>query len=187
MQNPRLASRYAKSLMDIAVEQNAVEPIYQDMLSMQQIFDGNRDLVAMVHSPIITTDKKQSIFKSIVGGKVNTITEQFINLICDKKREYFLPEIVTSFIAQYKVSHQINTVKLTTAHPLDENTKATILANIQHQLVGKIIDLQINIDEKLIGGFVLESNNTLFDASIARDLKDIQKQFLQNIYVPALR
>ncbi|MFM2191893.1 MAG: synthase subunit delta, partial [Bacteroidota bacterium] len=75
MQNPRLASRYAKSLMDIAVEQNAVEPIYQDMLSMQQIFDGNRDLVAMVHSPIITTDKKQSIFKSIVGGKVNTITE----------------------------------------------------------------------------------------------------------------
>ena len=85
------------------------------------------------------------------------------------------------------MSHQINTVKLTTAHPLDENTKATILANIQQQLVGKIIDLQINIDEKLIGGFVLESNNTLFDASIARDLKDIQKQFLQNIYVPALR
>ena len=64
MQNPRLASRYAKSLMDIAIEQNAVEPIYQDMLSMQQIFDGNRDLVAMVHSPIITTDKKQSIFNA---------------------------------------------------------------------------------------------------------------------------
>jgi F-type H+-transporting ATPase subunit delta len=187
MLNSRLAGRYAKSLMDIAVEQKTVEPIYQDMLGLQKIFNENRDLIALVQSPIIATDKKQSIFKAIFGGKINTITEQFINLIADKKREYFLPEIVKSFIAQYKEANHINTVSLTTAHELDEATKALILKNITEQLKGKTIDLHHKVDESLIGGFVLESNNNLFDASIARDLKDIQKQFLQNIYVPSLK
>jgi F-type H+-transporting ATPase subunit delta len=187
MKNPRLANRYAKSLMDIAAEQNAVDPIYQDMLAIQHIFANNRDLVALVHSPIIAADKKQSIFKSILGGKINQVTEQFINLVITKKREYFLPEVVTSFIAQYKDANNINTVHLTTAHELDENTKNLILKSITEQLKGKTIDLKHKVDESLIGGFVLESNNNLFDASVARDLRDIQKQFLENIYIPSLK
>ncbi|MBC7902760.1 MAG: F0F1 ATP synthase subunit delta, partial [Gemmatimonadaceae bacterium] len=39
----------------------------------------------------------------------------------------------------------------------------------------------------IIGGFVLEFNNNLIDASIERDLRDIKKQFGQNIYVRQIR
>jgi F-type H+-transporting ATPase subunit delta len=47
--------------------------------------------------------------------------------------------------------------------------------------------LKTKVDNDLIGGFVLEANNNLFDASISRDLKDIKKQFLQNLYIPDIR
>ena len=39
------------------------------------------------------------------------------------------------------------------------------------------VELDVKIDDKLIGGFVLEFNNNLVDASVLRDLKDISKQF----------
>jgi F-type H+-transporting ATPase subunit delta len=187
MQNPRLAERYAKSLMDIAQEQNVVASIYEDMCSLQAMFASSKDLTSLVNSPIIKADKKQAIFSALLHGKVNPITEKFIVLITNKTREQFLPEITNSFIQQYKNLNQINTVKLTTATALDENTKQTILAKISEQLQGKKIDLQTSVDESIIGGFLLESNNTLFDASIARDLKDIHKQFMQNIYIPSLK
>ena len=187
MRNPRLANRYAKSLMDIAVEQNAVEPIYNDMLGLQKLFAENRELVTLMHSPIIPADKKQAVMNQIIGGKVNPITEKFIVLLTTKAREYFLPEIATTFISQYKTLNQINTVQLTTAHELDAAAKESLIASITSQFNGKKLDLITKVDESLIGGFVLESNNNLFDASIARDLKDIQKQFLQNIYVPSLK
>ncbi|MEY3055838.1 MAG: synthase subunit delta, partial [Bacteroidota bacterium] len=45
------------------------------------------------------------------------------------------------------------------------------------------IELTTKTDESLIGGFVLEFNNNLVDASIARDLKDIKKQFLNNEFI----
>jgi F-type H+-transporting ATPase subunit delta len=43
--------------------------------------------------------------------------------------------------------------------------------------------LTTKTDESLIGGFVLEFNNNLLDASISRDLKDIKQQFLKNEFV----
>jgi F-type H+-transporting ATPase subunit delta len=187
MQNPRLAERYAKSLMDIATEQNAVEPIYTDMLGLQAMFAGSRELTNLANSPIIKADKKQEIFSALFSGKVNPITEKFISLITAKAREQFLPQIATSFVTQYKKINQIQTVKLTTAEPMTEEMKASILAKISEQMKGSKIDLQTSVDESLIGGFLLESNHKLFDASIARDLKDIQKQFLQNIYIPSLK
>ena len=49
------------------------------------------------------------------------------------------------------------------------------------------IDLQTKVNEDLIGGFTIETNNKLVDASIAHDLKIVQKQFMKNIYVPDLR
>jgi F-type H+-transporting ATPase subunit delta len=187
MQNPRLAGRYAKSLMDIAKDNNAVDAVYADATALNKIFAGSKELVALLKSPIISADKKQSIFKELIGGKVNAITEQFINLVTNKGREAILPEVIVSLLEQYKQQHNINTVKLTVAAPMDSALQQSITKRIQEIMPNKQIDLQVNVNEALIGGFVLESNNTLFDASIARDLRDIQKQFLQNIYIPNIR
>jgi F-type H+-transporting ATPase subunit delta len=187
MQNPRLASRYAKSLIDLSIEQNSVDAIYQDMLGLKDLFLQNTDVVSLVKSPVVKADKKQSIFKAILGEQVNPLTIAYINLLTNKGREYFFPEIVNAFIAQYKELKNITTVTLTTATPLDPAIQDSILSKITSELKGKTIDLQTVVDEKLIGGFVLESNNNMFDASIARDLKDIQKQFAQNVYVNQIR
>ena len=46
---------------------------------------------------------------------------------------------------------------------------------------------QTHVNPTLLGGFVLEANNNLFDASIIRDLNDIKKQFLKNEYIPNIR
>lgn len=187
MQNPRLAARYAKSLMDIALEQNKLEVVYTDMQGIESAQRGSAELVSLMRSPIIKSDTKNSIVKALFGGKIDTLTEAFINLIINKKREFFLPEIVTAFIAQYKQHKNINDVKLTTAHPLDADMLQSLQQEIEKQLAGKKIELNTEVDESLIGGFVLEANNNLFDASIVRDLRDIKKQFQQNIYIPNIR
>jgi F-type H+-transporting ATPase subunit delta len=96
-------------------------------------------------------------------------------------------EIVNAFITQYKVYNKINEVKLTTAMPLDETITNHLKAKIATQFQGMTIDLSTHIDESLLGGFVLEANNNIFDASVIRDLNDIKKQFLKNEYIPDIR
>ena len=59
MLSPRLAGRYAKSLVDISKEQNQLEKVYEDMLTLQSINKGSRDFLTLLRSPVVPSDKKK--------------------------------------------------------------------------------------------------------------------------------
>lgn len=187
MLNPRLAERYAKSLMDIAKEQGKLEAIYSDMLSLNQMCKDSKDFLLLMRSPVVKADSKNAIMKALLEGKIDGITHAFTRLIINKGREYFLPEIAAAFIAQYKKHSHITEVTITTSEALDEGMMKILTDQVQKQLQGQTIDLSSKVDPNIIGGFILEANNNLFDASILRDLNDIRKQFLKNEYVPDIR
>jgi len=77
----------------------------------------------------------------------------------------------------------IHVVKLTTANAITEELKAAIESKVKSSQGFPTVELETVVDEKLIGGFVLEFDNKLVDASILNDLKVIKQQFLQNHYV----
>lgn len=187
MQNPRLAARYAKALLDIALEQGKLNALYEDMQGLYQMCQSSSELVAMMKSPIVHGDTKAKALSALIENKVDGVTMSFIRLIINKGREFYLPEIAFSFIGMYKQHNKINEVTLTTSEPLDDAMKAALEARIAQQFQGMTIELTTKVDSALIGGFVLESNHKVFDASILRDLKDIKKQFLTNEYVANIR
>jgi len=104
-----------------------------------------------------------------------------------KGREFYLPEIVTAFIAQYKENKGIHTVKLTTAVPVSEELKQSILQQIRVAKNMQHLELNTEVNEDLIGGYVLEIGDELVDASIAFDLHNIKKQFENNDFVYKIR
>ena len=186
MQNPRLATRYAKSLLDLSVEHNELAEVYADMKLLQQINKLNPDFVALLRSPIITSDKKDKIIDAVVGDKVSKLTMLFVRLLTAKTRESNLPEIVTAFITQYNKLKNIQTVKLTTASAISDDLKNSIIAKLKDSVTGEI-EIETSVQDELIGGFKLEIGGTLIDATILRDLNDVRKQFLNNEYIHNIR
>ena len=187
MPNPRLAGRYAKSLIDLATEQGQLEAVYADMQYLQTVCKLSKDFVNLLRSPIIRADKKNQILDAVSKGKVGVLTTAFNKLLVNKGRESDLPEIVNVFIDQYNSINGIHKVKLTTAVAVSEELKKAIIAKATAEAGLAHIELETKVNESLIGGFVLEFNNNLVDASILRDLKDIKKQFNKNIFVQQLR
>ena len=183
MQNPRLATRYAKSLLDLAVEQNKVAETLADMQLLEAICVQNREFAAVLRSPIINADKKQSILVAVLSGRLSKLTDAFITLLVNKGRESNLPEITSAFITQYKVMNNIRIVKLTTAVPVSDTVRDAIKAKVAKTINNEAIEMKTAVNPDLIGGFILEMEDKMFDASIRRDLNDIRSQFLDNIYV----
>ncbi|UYQ93262.1 ATP synthase F1 subunit delta [Chitinophaga horti] len=186
MQNPRLASRYAKAVVDLAVEKNELEAVHTDMQLLKAIFKSNPDVVALLKSPIIKADKKVKILGAVLEGKISAITAGFVKLITEKSRESALPQVAEEVIKQYNVIKNITTVKITTAVPVATETLDAIRLKAE-QTAGRKVTMESAVNPELIGGFVLETGDQLFDASVQRDLKDIKKQFLSNIYVSDIR
>lgn len=186
MNNPRLAARYAKSLLDLSSEQGQLEAVYADMKMLKGLMKSNPDFAAMLRSPVISSDKKDKIIEAVIGSKVSKLTMMFSHLLTNKTREGNLPEITTAFIEQYNKQKNIQTVKLTTATPISDELKNSIVAKVK-TAVNSEIELETSVKDELIGGFKLEVGDTLVDASILRDLNDVRRQFLSNEYMHNIR
>jgi F-type H+-transporting ATPase subunit delta len=187
MPNPRLAGRYAKSLLGLAIEKSQLDQIQEDMLFLQQVCKKSPEFVTVLKSPVIHSDKKLAILNAVSEGKVTDTTHAFNRLLVTKGRESFLPEIITAFISQYKSHKGIYPIKLTTAIEASQELKNAIIAKVQEQTHMKKVELETVVDEKIIGGFVLDLGGTLVDGSIAYDLNKLKSQFMNNDFIYKIR
>jgi F-type H+-transporting ATPase subunit delta len=141
----------------------------------------------MLRSPVISGDKKLSVINLVLKNyEVSELTHAFINLLVTKGRELNLPEIADAFITQYNAMKNIRTVKLTTAAPMSDTVKTSISAKISGYMPADTVDLKTEVNADLIGGFVLEVEDKLYDASVRRSLNDIRAKVIDSSYVSKL-
>lgn len=187
MQNPRLAGRYAKSLVVLAQEQNQLEAVYADMKYLQDVCKQSREFANVLRSPVIRNEVKEKVLTEVVSKNISLLSNSFLQLLVRKNREANLAEIAAAVIDQYNEIKDIHRVKLTTATPVSEELKTSIASKVKTDAGLANVELVTEVKESIIGGFQLEYKGNLIDASIARDLRDIQKQFQKNIYVQNIR
>ena len=187
MPNPRLASRYAKSLIDLAIERGQLENVFADMQWLKAVCKSNRDFVNLLKSPVIKADTKKKIVDAVTAGKIGELTAAFTTLLIGKGRESNLPEIITAFIAAYNAHKNIHTIQLTTAHPVSDAMRTAIVEQVKKSAGFQHVELEEKVDADLIGGFVLQVGDKLVDASVAYDLRAIAKQFKNNDFIYKLR
>lgn len=176
MSEIRIASRYAKSLIELANEQGVGDAVFTDMELLANTCKVSKDLVVMLKSPIIPGSKKRQILEAGFAN-FHKLTRLFIDTVIRKGREASLPLIAKELVRMHNEQHNIASAKVSTANVLD----AKVLADIQRvleQKTGKKIVLETEVDPSLIGGLVVRMGDSLFDASIANQLKKIKKELV---------
>jgi len=182
MQGTKVASRYAKSLLGLALETGVLEKVYADMKLISTTCKANPELSLMLRSPIIKSDKKEVILKEIFAGKVDKLTMSFIDIITRKRREMYLEVIAAAFIEQYKANKKILTAIVTTAAGLDDELRAKVLAAVKNSLNSEV-ELHEKVNADLIGGFIIRVGDRQDDTSIRTKLLKLNTVFKENPYI----
>lgn len=181
--NPSIvASRYAKSLLNLSLERKELEDVQKDMALVFNTIKANKDLSVLLKSPIIRPDKKLAVLTAIFTDSIGKLALEFMKILTKKKREKYLLEIAFSFQSQYKRHKNITTAKFSSAIKMDASMREKVLAIIKKTNSGEV-DLVEVIDEDLIGGFVLRIDDTQIDASVQNSLNNLHKKFSENPYV----
>ncbi len=183
MSDSRAASRYIRSLLELSIEQGAVEQVHTDLLTFSKVAEGSRALKLMLRNPIIKHDTKRAILAKIFKGKVHSLTMAIFDILTRKNREPLLPEIARGFHHAYNEIKGIGEATVTTAVPLDPSLRKDIEKLVKKYSDKKEVDLIEKVDPSMIGGFVLNIGDRQIDASISSKLKTLQVQFSQNPYI----
>ncbi|MFA7472084.1 MAG: ATP synthase F1 subunit delta [Spirosomataceae bacterium] len=168
-----VASRYAKSLIELAKEKGVVEEVYKDMVLFANTASENRILMKVLGSPVVRHEKKLGILKGLFEDKVNPVSFSIFNIITRKNREAILDAIADQFIKLYDEYRGIQKATVISSAPLTEEARQHFI-KILSETTGKKIELTEKVDENLIGGYILTVGDKQIDASLKSQLNTLK-------------
>ena len=178
----RVSTRYAKSLLELAIEKGALEEVLADMKQLTAVATANRDFALSLKSPIVNFDKKLKVLNALFASTANKITMAFYGIVARKNRADLLVDIAREFQKQYNSHKGIQVADLTTTFPITEDLRSKFVGIVKEISGLDKIELVEKIDTDIIGGFVLKVNDRQLDESLSSKLKALRLEFSHNHY-----
>ena len=166
-----VAMRYAKALFAYAKEQGAEDAIYKNMLQLMAALQQVKELDSVLNAPTISSEERVALLCAAVDAPF-PVYKTFMQLVVNEEREQLLIFIAHCYLTLYRKAKNILAVKFTTAQPVDEALCDKVSAVAAGE--GAIVEMQNIIDADIIGGFVFETETHRLDASVKRQLRDIE-------------
>lgn len=173
----KVASRYAKSLLDLAKEQGHLEAVKSDMEQITAVIRSSSELQAVLNNPIIKTDKKRNILSALFKDKVRPEVMAFFDIMVNKGRGELVYATSLEFIREYNELKGIVKAEVLSASPLSEANIQDLKSTIGQQINAEVI-LVNKVDPTLIGGFVVKVGDRQLDASVAGKLNKLERHFI---------
>lgn len=172
----KVARRYANAFLQIGIEQNILDRILEDVLTIYDTIQNSRELKLFLRSPIIKSDEKRTALNAIFDSSVEPLTMQFLELITKKGRENLIEQIMKAFIDLYKKYSGIIDIDVFTAMEMPDSTRADLKKALE-QTTRLKVDLNYNKDSGLIGGMAVRIDDTVIDGTIKHKIDQLRKLF----------
>ena len=157
--------RYAKSIFQIANEKKILTEVEKNFLQIQSLLNNSKEFKKFVTNPTIQKESRIKIIETLSQELgLNMYFVNFLKLINEKGRFFFLEKIVKDFFAILSQSKGEVVADLIIANEISENKKEEIRKELS-LLYKKEIKLNFSIDESLISGSILKVGSKMIDNS----------------------
>lgn len=180
MKGTRAAQRYAKAILDLAVDRKVSEEVYRDMESISKTIIASDELQSVLASPVIKDQLKRNALNEIFKD-VHTITTGAFDILLNNNRINILKYVAQQYIYFYNERHNIQLAKVTTALPLDAALEASIQKKIR-ELTGNSAKIENVVDPGIIGGFILRIGDLQYNASVAQSFANLRRELTSDTF-----
>lgn len=178
MDQNNVATRYAKAFFELAREKGLLEPLKEDMEALRLLSEQSSEFRHTLVSPVLKTSQKINLLDLVLEGKIRNESLELIRTLVRNKREANLPAVSANFLAMYRKNKGIETAVLTSAVPLSAQLTAQIAGMLEKEF-GSAVEMKLQTDPALIGGFVLRVGDRQIDTSVQNELKKIRQTLLK--------
>jgi F-type H+-transporting ATPase subunit delta len=168
-----IAQVYARSLFEVAKEQDKLDEVREQLGQFAEALDTNRELSIFFFSPYFsTTEKKDGLGRLLEG--VDPTVENFLELLVENHRMPAVFRVRREYERLWEQENQLLPVTITSAVKLDDATVKSIGDAIGEQ-TGQKVQLTADVDPDVLGGLVVRVGNSILDASIRNRLENLRR------------
>lgn len=177
MQPSKVAQRYAKAFYGLAADQRLTEEITADSAKIGALLDASKGFSDLVTSPTLEAADQRATLSKLFAGQAQPLTVRFLSFLCERDRLDQLADICAAVQVLYNQQQNILPVDLHTARPLAGAQIKEITDRLGKRF-GKTIDLSIQEDPSLMGGFMVIAGDEVIDLTVRTQLATIRKNIL---------
>lgn len=171
-----VATRYAKALVDVAMERQIHEKIGTQLNDFKDLLATQKELYQVFENPAFPSDVRKHILKQVTHQLgAEKIFENFLLLLLERNRMRILPDIARSFVDLVDERLGVMAAEVKTATELSEENRELLRTRLM-EISGKDVKLSFSVDKALIGGVLLQIGSTIFDGSIRGQLEEMKKR-----------
>ncbi|MBP3382847.1 MAG: ATP synthase F1 subunit delta [Tidjanibacter sp.] len=182
MNSSILIGRYAKALLAQADSIGQAEALYPTMEQLAHLLMGSHEVREVLNNPVVSPQRKCAIVLSCVEGccaeECRALLGRFVDLVLAHHRERWLGEMSLGYVRLYRKSRGLVRVQLTTTTRPEEALLARLKAIVEER-TGGVAEVILHTSPDIKGGFVLQVDDLLLDASLKGQLEKIRREFLR--------
>jgi len=170
MSNVRAATRYATALLGAAAERKEMEAVGKDISFLEQLTTKVPDFALFLKSPVVSKDRKKKVLSEVIGRNTGDTVRAFVLLLASKGRESLLPEIISQFYRLRDERTGVLNASATAVADFSPEQEKNLIGQLEKS-TGKKVRLNTSRDASLLGGFTVQYEDTVWDASVKRQLE----------------
>jgi ATP synthase F1 delta subunit len=168
-----IAQVYARSLFEVAKEQDRLATVREQIGQFADALNENRELSIFFFSPYFNTAEKKDGLGRVLEG-ADDVVANFLGLLIENHRMPAIFRLRREFEVLWEQENQLLPVTITSAVALDAATVKSIGDAIGRQ-TGQQVELTSNVDPDVLGGLVVRVGNSILDASIRNRLENLRR------------
>lgn len=173
----KLVSRtYGDALFELAVEENRLDSMQEEVRAMAQILQENGDLNRLMNHPKIDKENKVKLIEDIFKGQVSDELVGLVRMIVEKGHYKEIDSVFSYFMDTVKEYKNIGTAFVTSAVELSNEQKAAVENRLLETTKYVQFEMHFDVDAGLIGGMVIRIGDRVVDSSIKTKLYDLTRE-----------
>jgi len=170
-----IAKKYSKALFSLAEEKDKFIKFNDDLNLVKESFTEHKELKNVLFHPRIKIEEKKKIFNRVFAEEISEEIHNFIQLLIDKRRIFFIKAIINQFNNLVNDREKILEIEVVSAIELEEDMKDRLKEKIEKEMDYEVI-LNNTVDPEILGGLVLKIGDKIIDGSIQHKLNTLSEK-----------
>ena len=166
-----ITTPYAEAFLQVASSKKEVDKVVAQAKDILVIWNENSQFRDAMASPVLEVESKKAVLEKIFSGKVTPSFLNLLKLLADRQRIGVLNSVLERLLELYREQRNIALATVTSASTLNEDQQADLLKKIQSIAGTDNLELNLDVDSSLIGGFVVSVGSKVIDASLAGQVR----------------
>ncbi len=169
-----LEGRYASALFELAGEQKALDQVAGELSALKGVIAESEDLRRFIRSPLYGRDEQSKAMAAILDkASAGELTKRFVMVVAHNRRLFALPRMIDAFLAELAHRRGEVTAQVVAAHDLSDPQKDALLTSLR-KAIGSKVQMDLRIDQGLIGGLVIKIGSRMIDTSLRSKLQRLE-------------